>query len=264
MSIPDINYLESKAILELFATLKHEGNRFSKLCFSDDGKNVGIETSSSIYRTTLSTVNYVTNLLNQTAQDYGFSTSDIFPKGWNRDIQSLIPITQRIAEEFTTHDLNEQDALVGIDLMAEAIGGLNTLQQNQYNDSSQEEKQDIIRMAASALEGARTTLVNNYSKSRSTLSIDTIREKSFEKENEDLLKIIQQLQEENDRLRQVVKMKDKKIEKLQSSPSQLSENSILDDESTTSFENELTKFGQTFDKIHTTMKTYLDEQKKKK
>jgi len=178
----EYNYSESKIILEQLVTLQSDANRFSKLCFSDDGKQVGIETASSIYRTTISTANYTADLVSKTAQNLGLSSFTIPPTGWNREIQNLIPITQGIAELFTTHNLNQHDASVAIDLLAGARAGLKVLRENHYKEDSQ--KTNIINTARNALKGARDSLIKNYNSS-----------------NEALLKINQTLHEENTFLR---------------------------------------------------------------
>lgn len=139
MSINSINLSQARENLKTLSLLTKEENKYSKLCFSPDGKDVAIESSSSLLRT---------------AKNLGSLAASFITKntgGWSRELNSLTPLIEKTVTALN-EDLNPQEIIVIANETQQAIEGLDSLVNNQYQEVT--EKAAIVKAAIESLEGA--------------------------------------------------------------------------------------------------------------
>lgn len=147
MSINSINLNQARENLKTLSLLTKDENKFSKLCFSPDGKDVAIESSSGLLRTARNLGNLAVSMITK-------NTS-----GWNRELNSLIPLIEKTVTALN-EDLYLQEIIVIANETQQAIEGLVSLVNNQYQEVT--EKAAIVKAAIESLEGAYKKFEINY------------------------------------------------------------------------------------------------------
>lgn len=139
MSINSINLSQARENLKTLSLLTKEENKNSKLCFSPDGKDVAIESSSGLFRTAKS--------LGSLAAYYLTKNSG----GWSRELNSLNPLIEKTVNALNI-DLHPQEIIIIANETRQAIEGLVALVNNHYQEVT--EKAAIVNAAIESLKEA--------------------------------------------------------------------------------------------------------------
>lgn len=147
MSINSINLNQARENLKTLSLLTKPENKFSKLCFSPDGKDVAIESGLGLLRTAKS--------LGSLAASYLTKNTG----GWSRELNSLNPLIEKTVTALNV-DLTPQEIIVIANETQQAIEGLASLVNNQYQEAT--EKTAIVKAAIDSLEAAYQRFELNY------------------------------------------------------------------------------------------------------
>ncbi len=202
MSINSFNLNQARENLTTMSLLTKAENKHSKLCFSPDGKDVALESSSGVFRT---------------AKNLGNIAVSYFTKnitGWNRNLNSLSPLIEKTVAALDV-ELSQQEIIVIANEIRQAIEGLSLLAANNYQNVN--EKAAIVEAAITTLEGAYDKFeVKSQAKNMlASMQLTESARKSFEHleqgysaQIEMLKKIIEEKDNEIARLKELLESKE--------------------------------------------------------